>query len=73
MEGLPRYYTLLFNAVTDALEALQAGEYTKAELLLLNGQHSAEEAYLQETDGEERIKRKDGYREPALFMFSAYM
>ena len=52
MEGLPRYYTLLFNAVTDALEALQAGEYTKAELLLLNGQHSAEDAYLQETDGE---------------------
>lgn len=52
MEELPRYYTVLFNAVTDALTALEAGEYTKAELLLLNGQHSAEEAYLQETDEE---------------------
>lgn len=52
MEGLPRYYTLLFNAVTNALEALQAHDYTKAELILINGQHSAEEAYLQATDDE---------------------
>lgn len=52
MEELPRYYKVLFNAVTDALNAMETREYTKAEMILLNGQRSAEEAYLNEMEKE---------------------
>lgn len=45
-------YTTLFNAVTDALEAIRKNNYGQAEELLKNGQIEAEEKFLQA--GEDR-------------------
>ena len=39
-------YTTLFNAVTDALEAIHKNNYGQAEELLKNGQIEAEEKFL---------------------------
>lgn len=39
-------YLLLFNAVTDALEALRAGDIPKARSLLINAQQRAEDAFI---------------------------
>jgi len=50
MESLPKYYTRLFNAVTDAIEALQNQNYGKARELLIQGQQDAEELYLEEEE-----------------------
>ena len=46
MENLPKYYTLLFNAVTDALHLLEKGDVGSAKGMLIWGQQQAEEAYL---------------------------
>ena len=46
MEGLPAYYTVLFNAVTDAIDALDRQDLGQARLLLVQGQQQAEDAYL---------------------------
>lgn len=43
-------YTHLFNAMTDALEALAAHNYGQAETLLRQAQLWAEERYLEEAD-----------------------
>ncbi len=43
-------YHLLFNAITDALRALDAGETDKARELLIFAQQSAEERYLEAED-----------------------
>lgn len=51
MTEIPRYYLILFNAVTKALEALERKEVGRAEELLKEGQQEAEEAYISE--GEE--------------------
>ena len=51
MENFPKYYTRLFNGITDALEALQERNYIKAEDILIRAQQDAEEMYL--SDGEE--------------------
>ena len=51
MDNFPKYYTRLFNGITDALEALQNQNYIKAEDILIRAQHEAEEMYL--SDGEE--------------------
>lgn len=51
MENFPKYYTRLFNGITDALEALQKHNYIKAEDILIRAQQDAEEMYL--SDGEE--------------------
>ena len=51
MENFPKYYTRLFNGVTDALEAMKVQDYDKAEHLLISAQQDAEEMYL--SDGEE--------------------
>ena len=48
MESLPKYYTRLFNGVTDALKALQKRDYGKAEDLLIRAQQDAEEIYISE-------------------------
>ena len=40
-------YLTLFNAVTDALGALEAGDPGRAEALLKRGQALAEEAFIQ--------------------------
>ena len=34
MEDFPKYYTRLFNGITDAIEALQKQKYEQAQLIL---------------------------------------
>lgn len=41
-----KMYTLLFNAVSDALEALETGEVRRSEELLVQAQQACEEIYL---------------------------
>lgn len=45
MEELPNYYTILFNAVTDAIDALDRQDFGQARTLLIRGQQQAETAY----------------------------
>ena len=45
MEGLPDYYTTLFNAVTDALRELDKRNYGNVKDLLMRGQLQAEGEY----------------------------
>ena len=52
MDHLPRYYTIVYNAVTDALRELDQQNYGLAAEILRKGQSDAEEAYLAEA-GEE--------------------
>ena len=47
MENLPKYYTVLFNAVTDALHLLEKGDVGSAKGMLIWGQQQAEEASVQ--------------------------
>jgi len=55
MKELPKYYTTLFNAVTDALEELRRNNYAAARMLLETGQCRAEELYIGETDSQPRL------------------
>ena len=48
MEDLLKYYTTLFNAVTDAIELLVRSEATKAMECLIAAQQKAEEIYASE-------------------------
>ena len=50
-------YHLLFNAVTDALRALDAGEPDRARELLIFAQQSAEARYLQTGDEQKSALR----------------
>ena len=43
MENLPKYYTVLFNAVTDALHLLEKGDVGSAKGMLIWGQQQAED------------------------------
>ena len=52
MESFPKYYTLLFNAVTDAIEELDQSNYGAARSRLVKAQQDAEEAYLAAGDEE---------------------
>lgn len=52
MENFPKYYTRLFNGITDALEALRKKDCIKAEELLIKAQQDAEELYI--SAGEEQ-------------------
>ena len=45
MDTLPNYYTILFNAVTDAIAALERQDFGQAKALLIQGQQKAEAAY----------------------------
>lgn len=45
MNELPKYYTLLFNGVTEALEALTLQNLGQAKEILIKAQQAAEEAY----------------------------
>ncbi len=45
-EGFPKYYTVLFNGVTDAIEALDAHNHIRARELLVTAQQEAEELYI---------------------------
>ncbi|WP_312636953.1 hypothetical protein [Oscillibacter sp.] len=52
-EEFPKYYTIIFNAVTDALRELDAGNPVKAKALLIQGQQKAEDAFLSASEGPE--------------------
>lgn len=52
MKYIPPYYTLLFDCVTDAIEALREQNYNKALDTLILAQRDAEEVYLDE-EGED--------------------
>lgn len=49
MDELPLYYTILFRAVTQALEQMQEQNYGQARNTLMLAQQQAEEAYLNAT------------------------
>ena len=53
MENFKKYYTRLFNGITDAIEALQEQNYIKAQDILIRAQRDAETMYLEDTDDEE--------------------
>ncbi len=46
MSELPAYYLTLFNAVTSAIQALEAQNFGETKALLIKGQQDAEEMYL---------------------------
>ena len=46
MKDIPEYYTVLFRAVERAIEALEMQNYGSAKQLLIEGERSAEEAFL---------------------------
>ena len=46
MDEFKKPYTTLFNAVTDALRALERGDAAAAVELLRKGQQNAEEQYI---------------------------
>ena len=48
METLPNYYTTLFNAVTEALKAIEKWNYGMAWEILVQGQKDAEKQYIAE-------------------------
>ena len=48
MESLPKYYTTLFNAVTDAIELISRSEVSEAMACLVAAQQKAEEIYISE-------------------------
>ena len=54
MENFPKYYTLLFNAVTDAIEDIDQKKYGAARERLVKAQQDAEEAYLDAEDVTDR-------------------
>ena len=45
MIPFPKYYTRLFNGITDAIEALEAQDHIKAQEILTQAQREAEERY----------------------------
>ena len=49
-QELPKYYSTLFNGVTDALAALEQQNYGAAREILVRAQQSAEEAYIEGTE-----------------------
>lgn len=46
MPEIPKYYTILFNAVEEALAALERQDFGTAKTLLLRGQLQAEGEYI---------------------------
>ncbi|MDE7244260.1 MAG: hypothetical protein K2O18_09835 [Oscillospiraceae bacterium] len=46
MQELPKYYTRLYNGVTDAIDALQHLRNAEALSLLIQAQQDAEELYI---------------------------
>lgn len=51
MDELPRYYLRIFNAVTDAIKAIEQMNYGMAHELLVEGQRWSEELYARELEG----------------------
>lgn len=54
MQALPKYYTRLFNGVSDAIDALQHLKYSEGLQLLIQAQQDAEELYLDEEEEQDR-------------------
>lgn len=54
MEELPRYYTILFNAVEDAVAAMDRLDFGTAKSMLIRGQILAEGEYLALTEKEKK-------------------
>ena len=50
MSEIPEYYTVLFRAVEDAIHALEMQNYGQAKQILIDGEQTAEEAYLAESE-----------------------
>ena len=48
MENLPKYYTTLFNAVTDAIELISRSEVSEAMACWVAAHKKAEENYIPE-------------------------
>ena len=46
-------YFMMFNAMTDAMKAMEEQNFGQAKAILCQAQINAEETYLQETDDEE--------------------
>ena len=59
MEDFPKYYKILFNAMTDALRAMEAHNYGTAAACLRRGQVESEAAFLKDTDGFEDPEADD--------------
>jgi len=60
MQDLPKYYTVLFNAVEEAMAALERMDFGTAKTLLLRGQLQAEGEYLAaEEQGKEEEANKE--------------
>jgi len=47
---LPKYYTSLFNAVTDAIRAIEQQNYGTAKDILINALQESEELYLEQEE-----------------------
>ena len=47
MQLYEKLYHLLFNAITDALSAMEGQEFVKAQAILIQAQRRAEELYLE--------------------------
>lgn len=58
MDDFPKYYTRLFNGITDAIEALQAQNYVKAQDILIKAQQDAEKMYLEDEEKKEAHRRE---------------
>ena len=50
MESYEKEYHIVFNAVTDALRAMEELNFGTAKAILQTAQQDAEEAYLQRTE-----------------------
>lgn len=46
-----KMYLLLFNRVTEAIEALESGDTRSARTILIRAQQDAEELYMEGQDG----------------------
>ena len=46
MNEIPEYYTILFHAVEQALQALEQHNYGLAKQTLIDGERAAEEAFV---------------------------
>ena len=52
MENLPKCYTVLFNTLTEVIEAIDRMDFGTARALFIRGQQEAEEAYASEEEEE---------------------
>ena len=46
MSEIPEYYTILFHAVEQAIQALEQQNYGLAKQILIDGERTAEEAFV---------------------------